>query len=118
MARVFQVRAPQRDPVRGKVIVAPTVAYGCLITELSSNEAMVKLDEEQDLPQRVMLFEAQHRSIWECAVRSKNGCMVDLSFIDACSHAARRELLESPALGLLDEPPEPQPADGQAQEAN
>jgi hypothetical protein len=118
MARVFQVRAPQRDPVRGKVIVAPTIAHGCLITELSSNEAMVKLDEERDLPQRVMLFEAQHRSIWECAVQSKSGCMVELSFIDACSHAARRELLESPALGLLDEPSEPQPADRQSQDAH
>jgi hypothetical protein len=49
-----------------------------------------------------MLFEAEQARIWECLVRSKVDRTVELSFIDACNHAVRRELLETPSLGLLD----------------
>jgi hypothetical protein len=117
-ARFFKVRTPQRDPIaiRGKLIVAPTLAHGCLITELSTSEAEVKLDHDQELPHRVMLFEVQQRRIWECVVASKLDRRVSLSFVDICNHATRRELMEAPELGLLAETdtpptsPELQPA--------
>lgn len=111
-ARFFRVRTPQRDPIaiRGKLIVAPTLAYGCLIIDLTTSEAQVKLDDDKELPQRVMLFEAQQRRIWECVVASKVGRLVSLNFIDICNHATRRELMEAPQLGLLAEPETPPPA--------
>jgi hypothetical protein len=116
MVQRFRIRAPQRTPVsvRGKLIVAPTVARACTIVELSNDQATVRLDDDDDLPNNVMLFEAEQARIWECVVRSKVDRAVELSFIDACNHAVRRELLETPSLGLLKEEPAP-PADAAPQ---
>lgn len=104
MVQRFRIRIPQRTPVsvRGKLIVAPTVARGCTIVELTNDQATVRLDEDHELPNSVMLFEAEQERIWECVVRSRVDRTVELSFIDVCNHAMRRELLETPSLGLKD----------------
>jgi hypothetical protein len=102
--QVMDNRAAPRVQVRipGKVMWS-NGACGklCTITDLSEGGAQINTTVFTEVPKIVNLFEARSGSLFECEVRWQQGPLIGLQFLDFCSRAKRRELIERHGLGQL-----------------
>ncbi len=93
----------QSNPIPGKLIVSPEapIVICCAITDLSSSGAELELDQEQHLPEMMLLFETFRQNIYECRLYWQEKQLAGLSLLDLCSQSARRILMQDRSLGLL-----------------
>ena len=94
-----------RVDIAGKLILLPrkTITIDCVIVDLSTNGAKVKLRDEQQLPVQVLLFESYKQNIYECRVKWQDQQKAGLSFVDVYAKSARRALIEDCSLGLIED---------------
>ena len=105
-SRLSIPRAETRHHVSipGKLIISGLVptTINCKIVDLSVGGAKLKLSEEFQLPERMLLFESYKQNIYECHIKWQKQLSVGVSFLDLYSNTARRTLIEDCSLGLLD----------------
>lgn len=95
----FEVRIP------GKLMWANGASSkDCTIKDLSEGGAKLDTTVFTSVPDKVNLFEGKTGNIFECAVRWQQGAMIGLQFIDMCSRAKRRALIERHALRVMPQP--------------
>ena len=89
----FEVRIP------GKLMWSNgACGRDCTIKDLSEGGACVATMAFIDIPDVVDLFEGKTGNIFECAVRWQRNGLIGLQFIDMCSRAKRRALIQQHAL--------------------
>ncbi len=89
----FEVRIP------GKLMWANgTCSKLCTFTDLSESGARVDTGVFTSVPDKVDLFEGKGGNIFECLVRWQQGALIGLQFVDICSRAKRRALIEQHGL--------------------
>jgi hypothetical protein len=91
----FEVRIP------GKLLWANgACSRSCSITDLSESGARVDTAGFTSVPDKIDLFEGQSGNIFECVVRWQRGTQIGLQFVDICSRAKRRALIEQHGLHI------------------
>jgi hypothetical protein len=89
----FEVRIP------GKLMWANgSQSKACTIKDLSEDGACADTMAFISVPDRLDLFEGKTGNIFECAVRWQRNELIGLQFLDLCSRAKRRALIEQHAL--------------------
>ena len=92
----FEVRIP------GKLIWANGAsAKTCAIQDLSESGARIDTAVFTSVPDKLELFEGRTGNIFECLVRWQQGAQIGLQFVDMCSRAKRRALIEQHALCMV-----------------
>ncbi len=88
--------------IEGK-LMSPSMAFcvGVVIKNLSEDGALISaLAPVAMIPERVYLWQAQTRTLFECEVQwRKNDRLIGLSFTESCSRRSVRHLLESTVSG-------------------
>lgn len=85
----FEVRIP------GKLMWADgSAGRACTIADLSEGGARVDTLTFISVPQKLDLFEGRDGNIFECVLRWQQGTLIGLQFVDMCTRAKRRELIE------------------------
>ncbi len=73
----------------------------CTIADLSEGGARVDTTVFTSVPDKIDLFEGKDGSIFECVVRWQQGGQIGLQFVDMCSRAKRRALIELHGLSMV-----------------
>ncbi len=76
----------------------------CVIRNISEDGALLSMLVSVPLPQEVLLWEARTGALYECGVRWRKDHMVGVHFVDMCSRATRRAMLERGFALLAREP--------------